>query len=140
MTDERAPEGDGPQRRAGEAAANGPPSLGDILTVAEGIRTDLRAMEGRVTTDIRDVRDDFEGFVGGHVQVHASHDAWSQEKYGELVGRLNGYDLDMARRQGALGLVRWGIDLAGRNWKLIATAALTLLTFLGNIRIDLVAH
>lgn len=134
------PGGGIPHVRRGQAGVPmGMVALADILNVAEGIRDDVRAMETRLAADIRDVRDDFEGFVSEHVKTHGSDSQATRSGFDKLTDRLNAYDLEQARKQGTWGMVRWTFDLLGRNWKLIATAALALLTFFGNIRISVLS-
>lgn len=128
MTDERTP-----HRRVGEAGASGPPTLGDVLDL-------LGRMEHRMTGAIGELREDFEVFVQGHAREHEAHGAWSQERYAEIMGRFHAADIDAAKRAGALGVLRFVADLAGRNWKVIATLAIASLAALGNIRIEVLAQ
>jgi hypothetical protein len=122
-----------PQRRAGERAASGSPTLGDVLDLLGG-------MELRVTGAVGELREDFEVFVQGHAREHEAHGVWSQEKYAEIMGRFHSADIEAAKRAGALGVLRFAMDLAGRNWKVIATLALAIMAALGNIRIEVLAQ
>jgi len=128
MTDERTQ-----HRRVGESGASGPPTLGDVLDL-------IGRMEQRVTGSIGELRDDFEVFVQAHAREHQEHGTWSQERYAEIMSRFHAADIDAARRAGALGVLRFVADLAGRNWKVIATLAVAALAALGNIRIEVLAQ
>ena len=116
------------------------PLLGAILSVGESLRTDLRELERRVSAEIRDLRSHAEGDAEAHLKVHAADDADASIWRSDLVETIHAYGLDRAKAQGRWGMVRWVVDLLGRNWKLLATAAVAAATFLGDIRVELVAH
>lgn len=144
-----------PRRRAGEAGYRGRPTVGDLLDVAHSIsqtadqlrddfrerdqqlREDQQRMESRLVTAIQDLRGDFEGWTVAHARIHDGHDTWSQRAYQELVDRVSTIDIAQARKEGALGLGRWLIEILGRNWQVLAIIVTALLAILGNIHVNL---
>lgn len=114
------------------APTNGRPTLQDVLTVVNDSKRD-------VLERIHDLREDFVSFRSNHEQRHAINAQEHAESLTEMRKRMDAYDLAKARREGALGLLRWGLDLLGRNWKLIAVALLAALAWLDRIQLTVAA-
>lgn len=111
-------------------------TLGELWHVEDRIGSRIGDVKAEVTT----VRDEFEAYAVGHDKVHRDHDGDGARKYDEIMSRFHTWEVEAAKRAGALGVVRFLADLAGRNWKAIATLALTALAALGNIRIEVLAQ
>lgn len=113
--------------RAPEAIASG------FAGLAEGIRTDMRAMEERLRDDAekaeerviervvaveagqKDTRAFIETFAVDHGKDHEAEATERRNKYSEFHNFIRQFELDEARRAGALGVIRWGFELLSRH-------------------------
>lgn len=134
MTDERTPVEGEPRRR--ESRPHSLVTLEELWHTEDRVMDALAKVEGAVAANAKDVDD----YIYRHAVVHEEHDGWSRRQLEGLLERLHALDLDRARQQGALGILRWAVDLAGRNWKVILVLAGAALTFLGNIHIGFTAQ
>ena len=112
--------------------------------LTDGIRVDMRAMEGRLRDDAekvearvtervvavengqRELRSYIETFADGHAEDHEREGADRREAHGVFHEFIRAAELDKARRDGALGLVRFGAELLGKHGKAIAWIIVSL--------------
>jgi hypothetical protein len=118
-------------RRSGDFA------LVEILNdVRKELRDEIRLSEGRVRDDLLELRGDFELSSATHAGIHAAEGESRQLAHNRYETFIQRAELDAARRDGALGVIRFAADLAGRNWKAIAAAGGIVAFLLGNIHVD----
>lgn len=108
----------------------------DVREDIRDMRTEMGAMEGRVTARVATIeqrqaetRELILDFAKGHGELHEEESTERRKAHGEFYGFIRKAELDAARRDGALGVVRYGVELvskhAGRLVQVIlATAAL----------------
>lgn len=112
--------------------------------LTEGIRTDMRAMEerlrddakgveGRLTARVamveegqRDTRTFIEKFARDHGAEHEAEAEDRRKTHGTFYDFIRAAELDAARRDGALGIVRYAIELLSKHGTRIAWIVLSL--------------
>lgn len=117
--------------------------------LTDGIRVDMRAMEGRLREDAaqveervtarvvavetgqRDLRTYIESFAGDHAKEHEAEGVERRAAHGTFYEFIRAAELDKARRDGALGLVRFGAELLSKHGKSIAWIIVALGTAAG---------
>lgn len=112
----------------------------DLLDAFDRVRTELRdeihRSEGRVQSSIGDLRKDFEATTVTHAGIHAVEGearSLAHNRFEEFMLRA---ELAQARRDGALGLIRFAVDLLGRNWRGIVALGGATAVILGNVQVD----
>lgn len=107
-----------------------------ISDLRDDFREDSRELESRMTAQIQTIGQRqaethqlVVDFAKGHGEQHEAEDADRRHAHGEFYAFIRARELDEARRDGALGVVRYGVELvskhAGRLVQVIlATAAL----------------
>ena len=137
--------GDDPRRRwtdrvPGSAAA---PTGSDLLAAIDMLREDydgaIQRSETRVVTAITGLRADFTTWTGTHLALHGLLVEQRDKAHQRYDDFIRAAEIDQARKAGALGILRFALDLLGRNWRLVAIVLAALLALFGNIRLDLVA-
>lgn len=113
---------------------------GDLLDAFDRVRNELRdeihRSEGHVRNSIDDLRKDFEATTVTHAGIHAVEGearSLAHSRFEEFMLRA---ELAQARRDGALGLIRFAFDLIGRNWRGIVALGGALAFILGNVQVD----
>ena len=114
-------------------------------TVIEGLRTDVREdirdlrdelgkTEGRVIARVelvddaqKDTRAFIESFAKGHGADHEKEAEDRRIAHGQFYDFIRKAELDAARRDGALGVVRYGVELLSKH----APRLVAILTALG---------
>lgn len=108
----------------------------DVREDIRDLRTELGAVEGRMTARVASIevkqaesRKLIEEFAGAHGEMHEAEAAERRAAHSDFYNYIRSAELDRARRDGALGVVRYGVELvskhAGRLVQVIlATAAL----------------
>lgn len=95
----------------------------------------LDAMELRVMTAINATRADLTSYEASHGKEHVAQRVESEQAHKRFDDFMHTASIAQAHRDGTLGVVRFLIELLGRNWKAIAAGALALLAASGNIRV-----
>ena len=119
-------------------------------TIIDGLRTDVREdirevkvelgkVEERVTARVelvdvaqRDTRAYIESFARGHGAEHEKEAEDRRRDHGLFYEFIRKAELDAARRDGALGVVRYGVELLSKHAGRIV-AILTTLGILGGL-------
>lgn len=104
--------------------------------VREELRDEIQRSEGRVKESIGELRGDFEAATVTHAGIHAVEGearSIAHSRFEEFMLRA---ELAQARRDGALGLIRFAFDLLGRNWRGIVALGGALAFILGNVQVD----
>lgn len=119
-----------------------PPANGYQLVAAfdrlrDDFREDLDAMEKRVMTAIDGATRQLGSYQTEHGREHVTMRGESEAAHARFDEFIRSAALSQARKDGALGVVRFMADIAGRNWKALLILAGTLLTIAGNVQIDL---
>jgi len=111
-----------------------------VRDLLRDLRTDFRDELGAHNTAMIDRMDrierDFRNAGIEHAQDHIDQDRERTEYRTKLENLLRDTELAKARRDGMLGIVRFGFDLIGRNWRVIAIAIAAALTIIGNVRVS----
>lgn len=113
----------------------------DIGHLRDDVREDNERLERRVMTEIAGVRRDQAEFALAHAKVHAVRQEETDAEHRVFREFIRNSELAQARRDGMLGMFRFGLELISRHAKPIATiiVALTgaLLALSGSIAIEL---
>ena len=108
----------------------------DVREDIRDLRTELGAVEGRMTARVvaievkqAESRKLIEDFAGSHGEMHEAEAADRRKAHGEFYDYIRAAELDRARRDGALGVARYGVELVSRHagrlvQVILATAAL----------------
>lgn len=95
-------------------------------------------------TALRDYRRDMTDFVIAHGRDHEAMQIERERDHGEFRAFMKNAELAQARRDGALGVFRFGVELLSRHARPLATLLVPILLFLlaalGNFRIEVVAR
>jgi hypothetical protein len=102
----------------------------------DDVREDLGAMEGRMTKEIGGIRREFNEYGKAHGDDHAATRAATEAVHARFDTFIKANELAQARRDGALGMVRFVLDVGSRNWKLIALVFGALGLALGNVHVN----
>lgn len=126
-------------------------TVGDLLTFAEWMRSlnndakeemrdELGAAVDRMTDSMNETRSVLRDFTMTHLQEHeaAKHDR--TEAQARIEAFMAAAEVERAVKGRLLGIFRFGVDVLGRNWKLIATIGLALLGLTGHITIAVGAN
>lgn len=97
----------------------------------------LDALEHRVMAAISDIRDDLIDYRQAHGSEHVAQRTSSEVAHQRFDAYMNAAQIDAARKDGALGVMRLIIDTVGRNWKAIVAIAGAILAASGNVRISI---
>lgn len=109
----------------------------DIGHLRDDVREDIAASEGRIMATLTD-------YVRVHRDDHNTQRDASQTAHRRFEAFIDDMQLAQARRDGALGVFRFGLELVSRHWRPL-TAVLFGLTGLvialtGSIHIEVVAR
>jgi hypothetical protein len=130
MTDDLAPS----QRRQFDTAL-----LEAFDRVRDELRDEIRLSEGRVMTAVAGVQERLEQGEITHAGIHAAEGESRQIAHARFEDFMHRAELAAARRDGALGIIRFVFDLIGRNWRGIAAAGGAAWVILGGIHVQVVA-
>jgi hypothetical protein len=110
----------------------------DIRDLRTDVREDLVLLEGRVTDQVAAVKADqlathkfLEDYAKGHSIEHESEASDRRAAHGTFYDFIRKFELDQARRDGALGMVRYLVELLSKHGPRLATAALGIAAALG---------
>ncbi len=120
----------------------------DIRDLRVDLRTEISASEGRVTARVeavdlqgKETRAYIETFARGHAEDHEAEAVERRVEHSKFYDFMRKAELNEARRDGALGVIRWSIELLSKHSVQIVTilGALGLLGGFatGNIHLDL---
>lgn len=120
----------------------------DVREDLRDIRTEIGRSEERMTAQIavvraegQDTRSYIEQFAKGHAVLHEEESTERRKTHSEFYDFIRKAELDEARRNGALGVVRWTVELLSKHSVQIVTllgAAAALVGFVtGNVRLEL---
>lgn len=111
--------------------------LDAIDRLRDDMREDNRDLEKRIMDTVT-------GFVVAHGKQHDAHDVDSEAAHRDFRAFIRAAELAQAKRDGALGVFRFAVELVSRNWRPISvvlvamTAALFAAT--GDIRIEIMTR
>mgnify|MGYP001610969625 CR=1 FL=1 len=94
----------------------------DIREDIRDVRTELTKVEQRVTARVeavdvqgKETRAYIETFANGHSKDHEAEAEDRRKTHGEFYDFIRAAELDKARRDGALGILRYGVELVSRH-------------------------
>lgn len=91
-------------------------------------------------TAIGVVSSELEAATTTHAGIHAVEGEARSIAHARFEDFMRRAELAQARRDGALGIVRFVFDLVGRNWRGIVAVAGAAAILLGNVRVELAAR
>lgn len=107
----------------------------------DGLRDDMREDNHRLEQRIMTV---VTGFVATHGAVHDTDRVANDKAHDRFETFIRNAELAHARRDGALGVFRFAVELVSRNWKplTVVLTAITAVLFAatGDIRIEIVTR
>lgn len=117
--------------------------LGPLLEAIEGLRSDMREDLGAIRHDLADTEERLVSQVTAYTSAHAQEHATVAAKSGEDHERFNAFirnaELAQARRDGALGVIRFLFELTSRHSgaliKVVAAITAALLVVNGNVSV-----
>jgi hypothetical protein len=128
-----------------------------LLRIVDGIRSDVRSDIGHLRDDVREdndrlerrlmtllelARGDLRDFTEAHAKEHLAGDIAIESELGKIRDFIRKSELNQARKDGALGVVRFAVELIGRHAKQIGIVLLSAATFIGvvggNIRVEVI--
>lgn len=95
----------------------------------------LEAMELRVMTAINAARADLTTYETAHGKEHVAQRVESEEVHKRFDAFIASSTIAQAHRDGTLGVVRFMLELLGRNWKALAALAAGIAAASGNLRV-----
>jgi hypothetical protein len=107
--------------------------------VRDELRDEMHKSEGRVMTAILEVRERLEQGEVTHAGIHAAEGESRAIAHARFEDFMHKAELAAARRDGALGILRFSVDLLGRNWRGIAAAGAAAWFVLGGVHVQVVA-
>lgn len=122
------------------------------LDAIDGLRTDMREDIGQLRDDMREDNERLErrimtavtGFQSAHLAVHDVDKAANDVAHATFTAFIRNAELAQARRDGALGVFRFGIELISRNWKpltvVLAAVTAALFAATGDFRVEIVTR
>jgi len=99
-------------------------------------REDLGGLEGRVMAAIEGSQREFNEYARAHGDEHLATRAASDAIHSRFDAFVRSSELSQARKDGALGSIRFVLDVAGRNWKLVVALFTALGLALGNVHVN----
>lgn len=111
----------------------------DLGHLRDDTREDLGALEGRVMAAITSIERRIEETNRLHAQVHAVDADDLGRRFAIYDAWIEAGKIAKARQDGALGLVRYGFDLANRYWRGIVAVGGVLALLIGNVHITVEA-
>ena len=106
----------------------------DLAELRADVREDLAEMTAQVTTidgRVREIREQQIEFAQAHAEQHELEDQDRRAAHGAFYDFMRKAELDQARRDGALGIVRFGVELVSRHAGRLVQVALALAALLG---------
>src|SRR3954468_23241294 len=101
-----------PDRRQGDTSL-----LEAFDRVRDELRDEIRASEGRVMNAVGDVQRRLEQSETTHAGIHAAEGEARSIAHARFEDFMHKSELAQARKDGALGVLRFFFDLVGRNWR-----------------------
>jgi hypothetical protein len=109
----------------------------DLKTARDEVRHDLAAIESRMMTTLTD-------YIRVHSDDHTAQRRESQAAHERFTEFVRGQEIAQARKDGAIGVARYAIELLSRHAKplgmLLVSAAAFLGVASGAIQIEIVAR
>jgi hypothetical protein len=117
--------------------------LGRIDRASDEFRRDLADLHGelvasekRVMTALEMARLEFADYSKAHANEHATRRVEVDGKLSTLGEFMKTREIQIARQDGALGVIRFLLDAGGRNWQLIGVLLGFLGLALGNVTLQ----
>jgi hypothetical protein len=107
--------------------------------VRDELRDEVQRSEGRVMTAVQQVQARLEQSETTHAGIHAAEGESRQIAHARFEDFMHRAELAAARRDGALGIIRFVFDLVGRNWRGIVAAGGATWVLLGGVHVQVVA-
>jgi hypothetical protein len=107
--------------------------------VRDELRDEIRLSEGRVMSAVVGVQERVEQSEVTHAGIHAAEGESRQIAHARFEDFMHKAEIAQARRDGALGIIRFVFDLIGRNWRGIAAAGAAGWVLLGGVHVQVVA-
>lgn len=111
--------------------------LAALDRLRQDFREDLQAHEGRMRGELSEIRQDVQDFVISHAEAHSLEASVRAEAHARYDQFIDDSRLARARRDGALGALRFVSDLTVKNWRLIVSFLFFLMTVLGSVRVTI---
>lgn len=109
----------------------------DIGDLRDDMRKDNERLEGRIMAVVN-------GFVTVHGRDHAAQRQESDAAHRDFRAFIRAAELSQAKRDGALGAIRFVVEVVARNWRplTVVLTAVTAVLFAatGDIRIEIVTR
>ena len=99
-------------------------------------REDLGGLEGRVMTAIGESGRQFGAYREEHGREHIAQRGDSEAAHKRFDAFISAAAVAQARRDGALGVMKFIADALGRNWKALAAIGGTVALLLGNVHVN----
>lgn len=112
-----------------------------FLAAIDGLRDDMREdnvrLEGRIMAVVT-------GFQAAHAAVHDSDRLENDRAHAVFEAFIRNAELNQARRDGALGVFRFAIEVVARNWRpitmILAAVTAVLFAATGDVRIEIITR
>lgn len=104
--------------------------------VRDELRREIRESEKRVHISLTDLRSDVESANVTHAGIHAVEGESRSIAHSRFEAFMQRAELEAARRDGALGIIRFAFDLVGRNWRGIVALGGAAAVILGNVQVE----
>jgi hypothetical protein len=131
MVDDR---GTQPERRQLDIAL-----LDAFDRVRDELRDEIQRSEGRVMNAVEGVQKRLEQSETTHAGIHAVEGESRAIAHARFEDFMHKAEIAAARRDGILGVVRFTVDLVGRNWRGIAATGGAAWFLLGGVHVQIVA-
>jgi len=107
--------------------------------VRDELRDEIQRSEGRVMTAVEAVQERIERSEVTHAGIHAAEGESRQIAHARFEEFMHKAEIAAAKRDGALGIIRFSVDLLGRNWRGIVAAGGAAWFLLGGVHVQVVA-
>lgn len=97
----------------------------------------LEALEVRLMGAIGGVRGDLGKYIDTHAGDHQAMRTTSEIHFAKYDAYIAANAIDQARRDGALGIARYVIDLLGRNWQVVGLIVAGVAAATGAVHISI---
>lgn len=118
--------------------------LASLLAAIEGLRSDMREDLQGIRDELRTVEhrmvDQVTAYTSEHAILHAATEANRDEAHARYDTFIRAQEIQTARREGALGVARFMVELVARNSgaivKVVLALASAVLVLNGNVSVS----